>query len=86
MIGAGIELIANAFFIMETPGIIGTNCFFLRVAAIAAIVVNAALNGRKLRQKKSSLRQFSATSHYSTASEVEPVAAEARTSGRRGRS
>ena len=53
MIGAGSELVANTFFMLETPGLIGTNCFFLRIAAIAAIVVNAALNGNKLRQRVS---------------------------------
>ena len=49
VLGAVLELICNGFFIFENPFIVGTSCFTLRIFSIAAIVINASLQGYKLR-------------------------------------
>ena len=49
VLAAVLELICNGFFIFENPFIVGTSCFTLRIFSIAAIVINASLQGYKLR-------------------------------------
>ena len=51
VLGAVLELICNGFFIFENPFIVGTSCFTLRIFSIAAIVINASLQGYKLRHR-----------------------------------
>ena len=51
VLAAILELICNGFFIFENPFIVGTSCFTLRIFSIAAIVINASLQGYKLRHR-----------------------------------